>query len=78
MTSGDQAGTREAKQVKQIKRTTPPLQEANLGLFRYCLECYFSCISRCPIFHNVVAIWCPKVPNFEVLGCHFDDIVGVG
>ena len=68
---------KEAGQSPQTIITTPIL-EGMLVPFADFLECDFSCIFLCPIFHNFVAIWCPKVPKWEVLGNHFYDILGVG
>ena len=75
MNAGSQAGTREAQKAKRIEKSSP-FWIVFFVHVAYFVECDFSCILWCPIFGHFVAIWCPKVPKLEVLGNHFNDILG--
>ena len=52
--------------------------EVLLALFWCFLEYVFSCVFQWAFFLHFGPIWSPKVPKREVLGGHFDDILGAG
>ena len=63
-------GSKKGKKGKEIT----PILDGILVNFSYVCECEFSCIFWCLILGHFVAILCPKVPKWEVLGSHVHDI----
>ena len=50
--------------------------EGILEPFQYFWSRFFKCFFQCGIFLHLGHIWSPKVAKREVLGGHFDDILG--